>query len=115
MKPISRQQMLKVRRRLKKIYGEAQDINRMEERLFRMIGRYGVGLNNESTGPILITQDIQRWDHSDTVLITYADMVQEPGRAPLQTLRSFAEQELKSAIKTVRRRCGRSRILPTSG
>ncbi|MGF1483257.1 MAG: alpha-amylase family glycosyl hydrolase [Opitutales bacterium] len=96
MKPISRQQMQKVRRRLKKLYGDKNDIERMEERLFRMVGRYGVGLQKtDSTGPG------KRWNESDSVLITYGDMVHKDGEPTLRTLRDFCREHLKSSIKTV--------------
>jgi len=89
-----------VRRRLKKLYGDKHDIERMEERLFRMVGRYGVGGTAE-TGAIISHQDVERWDETDAVLITYADMVQKQGERPLQTLRGFCQENLRGAFKVV--------------
>ncbi|MGF1448303.1 MAG: alpha-amylase family glycosyl hydrolase [Opitutales bacterium] len=96
MKPVSRQQMQKVRRRLKRLYGDEHDIERMQERLFRMVGRYGVGLQKtETIGPS------KRWNESDSVLITYGDMIRKDGETTLRSLRDFCREHLKSSIKTV--------------
>lgn len=41
------------------------------------------------------------FDHRDTVLITYGDMVQQPGERPLQTLRAFLGEHLAGVINTI--------------
>ncbi|MDJ0753468.1 MAG: alpha-amylase family glycosyl hydrolase [Ardenticatenaceae bacterium] len=41
------------------------------------------------------------FDHSDTILITYGDMVQNSGEKPLQTLRSFLKEWVGGVVKGV--------------
>jgi len=94
MKPISRKLFQKVRRRLKRIYGDQHPMDLLEERLFRSIGRYGVG----RTPPVAPRA---RWDENEVVLITYADIVQKKGEAPLRTLRRFCSKNIKGAVRTV--------------
>ena len=65
------------------------------DRMYQMIGRYGVGVglspNSQSKG--LSQQDV--------VLITYADMIQSRNRAPLDVLREFCSLHLKGAVSTI--------------
>lgn len=42
-----------------------------------------------------------KWDQSDIWLITYGDSVMEPDRAPLKTLKRFADKNLKGAISGI--------------
>ena len=83
-----------MRRRLGKLYGMDR-ADRLLDRMYQMIGRYGVGVglspNSQSKG--LSQQDV--------VLITYADMVQSRKRAPLDVLREFCSQHLKGAVSTI--------------
>lgn len=92
MKSVSQAQMKKISRRFKKLYGE-EHVDTLERRFFQLIGRYGVGLDVQPIN--------KRWDRHDVVLITYADMVQRDGEAPLKSLNDFATEQLKGAINTV--------------
>lgn len=85
--------MTRIRKRLQRLYG-SDNIHLLEERFFRMIGRYGVGRD-------LLYDTDKRWDRSDVALITYADSIQREGEAPLATLHRFCTQHLRGAIKTV--------------
>ena len=94
IKHISSTRLKLLRRRLGKLYGMDR-ADRLLDRMYQMIGRYGVGVglspNSQSNG--LSEQDV--------VLITYADMVQSMDRAPLDVLREFCSQYLKGAVSTV--------------
>lgn len=84
--------MYRIRERFARLYGEAsQDI--LTERLHMMFGRYGLGMGPPHRG--------QPWSEKDTVLITYGDMVQAPGQAPLAVLKRFADKRLQDAISTI--------------
>ena len=80
-------------RRLGKLYG-MEWADRLLDRMYQMIGRYGVGvgLSPNSQSNSLSQQDV--------VLITYADMVQSMDRAPY-VLREFCSQYLKGAVSTI--------------
>lgn len=92
IKPVSQAQLDRVRRRLRFLYGERSDW--LLERFYHLIGRYGVGLEPP-------TPSARRWDQKDVLLITYADMVQRKGAAPLESLREFCVNQLKGAVSTV--------------
>ena len=49
--------------RLGSIYGD-QDVDQLSDRLFSILGRYGVYSS--------VSKDQPRWDENDAVLITYA-------------------------------------------
>ena len=91
IKTISPTKLSSIRKRFKLLYGK--DADQMVERLYHMIGRYGVGLTHEKPK--------SRWSQKDTILITYGDMVQTPNEAPLKTLKKFCVENLKGAIGTV--------------
>ena len=74
MKLISSTRMTRIRKRLQRLYG-SDNIQLLEERFFRMIGRYGVGRD-------VVYDNPKRWDRSDVALITYADSIQRKGEAP---------------------------------
>ncbi|WP_309396096.1 alpha-amylase family glycosyl hydrolase [Cerasicoccus maritimus] len=82
----------RIKRRLYYLYGDQAD--QLTERLYYMVGRYGVGTN-----PPLKPE--HRWTENDVFLITYADMVQSQQSTPLATLKRFATEHLKGAISTV--------------
>ena len=63
---ISSSKLKIIRRRLSLIYG-IDEADVLLERLYRMVGRYGVGMQPSQTGISLSSKDV--------VLITYADMV----------------------------------------
>ena len=93
IKSVSRGQLRSIRRRLAKLYGG--DAEKLLQRFFMMIGRYGVGdLENISEGSL--------WDESDSVLITYADILSDKETSsPLNALDNFARQNLKGAIRSI--------------
>lgn len=94
VKHISSTRLKLLRRRLGKLYGMDR-ADRLLDRMYQMIGRYGVGvgLSSHSNAGTLSQQDV--------VLISYADMVQAKGRSSLDVLREFCSQHLKGAVSTV--------------
>ena len=93
MKSVSREQLRTVRRRLNHLYDGNAD--KLLERFFMMIGRYGVG-DVETT-----TRD-GKWDERDSVLITYADTLSNPEEgSPLNALEAFSKKHFKGAIRTI--------------
>lgn len=91
---ISSSKLKVIRRRLSSIYGiEEADI--LLDRLYRMVGRYGVGAQPNQSGTNLTAKDV--------VLITYADMVKDSSelQSPLTTLRDFCTANLKGAVSTI--------------
>lgn len=91
MKIVSRESLERIRKRLVKLYGERAP--ELLERLHMMIGRYGVGIN--------VVPLTERWTEKDTLLITYADMVQCEDERPLVTLKRFLEKRLPGTFRTV--------------
>ena len=61
------------------------------KRLNMMIGRYGIGVNAEPHPP--------QWDQTDSLLITYGDMVQTEDEAPLATLKTFLDRYVGKAVR----------------
>lgn len=94
IKHISSTRLKLFRRRLGKLYG-MERADRLLDRMYQMIGRYGVGVGLSSN------EHPSDLSHQDVVLITYADMVQSVGRSSLDVLREFCSQRLKGAISTV--------------
>jgi sucrose phosphorylase len=92
---VDRQLYRRIEQRLRGLYG-AEVLPRLMDRLQLIIGRYGVGSEcaPEATG-------CAPWDQTDSVLITYADMVCASREAPLATLRRFLEQQVGTAISTL--------------
>ena len=88
IKHISSTRLKLLRRRLGKLYG-VERADRLLDRMYQMIGRYGVGVGLSPSG------QSNGLSQQDVVLITYADMVQSKGRAPLDVLREFCSQHLK--------------------
>ena len=80
IKHISSTRLKLLRRRLGKLYG-VERADRLLDRMYQMIGRYGVGVGLSPSG------QNTGLSQQDVVLITYADMVQSKGRAPLDVLR----------------------------
>ncbi len=91
MKLIPHQRMESIRRRLVRLYGD--EAPKLIERLYMMIGRYGVGID--------VIPETDYWNENDVVLITYADMVKRPGERPLATLKRFLDERLHGVVKTV--------------
>jgi len=94
IKHISSTRLKLIRRRLGKLYG-VERADRLLDRMYQMIGRYGVGVGLSPSG------QSNGLSQQDVVLITYADMVQSKDRAPLDVLREFCSQHLKGAVSTV--------------
>ena len=94
IKHISSTRLKLLRRRLGKLYG-VERADRLLDRMYQMIGRYGVGVGLSPSG------QNTGLSQQDVVLITYADMVQSKDRAPLDVLREFCSQHLKGAVSTV--------------
>ena len=83
-----------MRRRLAAVYGiEEADV--LLNRLYQMVGRYGVGAQLTDSGANLAAKDV--------VLVTYADMVQSTCKdsSPLSVLKEFCTARLKGAVSTI--------------
>jgi len=92
IKPVSRYEINRIKRRLVVLFGEAAS-ERLLERFIQLIGRYGVGLNPK---PLL-----NRWSQKDAILITYGDSIIEKNTAPLESLKKFADRHLKKRFSAV--------------
>ena len=91
---ISSSKLKVIRRRLARVYGiEEADI--LLDRLYRMVGRYGVGAQFNQNSPNLTARDV--------VLITYADMVKSSSeeQSPLGALKEFCTARLKGAVSAI--------------
>lgn len=91
---ISSSKLKVIRRRLARIYGiEEADV--LLDRLYRMVGRYGVGAQLNQSSPNLTARDV--------VLITYADMVKSSSeeQSPLGALKEFCTARLKGAVSAI--------------
>jgi len=86
------QRLQKVVDHLSRIYPD-HDQERLARRLLR---RIGVKVGECTTEPFQNT-----WSQSDAWLISYADSVIEDQQAPLQTLKKFVDQRLKTAVSGV--------------
>ncbi len=82
----------KVKDLLAFIYG-AEAAPAILTRLEKMLAHYA--------GRIPPAASAHYFDESDAVLITYGDMVQRPGEAPLRTLGGFLENHLSGVVKGV--------------
>lgn len=92
IKSVSKEELRLVRKRLTLLYGN--DAEKLLERFYMMIGRYGVGMNSVSTS--------SKWDERDSVLITYGDTLSDAeAGTPLNALDRFANKHLKGAIRTI--------------
>lgn len=92
IKSVSKEQLRVVRKRLTTLYGN--DAEKLLERFYMMIGRYGVGRDPVDTG--------SKWDERDSVLITYADTLSDADSGtPLKALEAFSKKHLKGAIRTI--------------
>ena len=93
LKSVSYRILDRIETRLHYLYGEPA--HSLANRLFMMIGRYGIGLDGYRV-PSPTT-----WDERDITLITYGDMVHTTDEAPLKTLHHFLKKRLYDAIQTV--------------
>lgn len=90
--------MKRMTERLGRLYGEAR-VAELTKRLALLLGRYGA-----TTAPQEVANDGRApslWSERDAVLISYGDMVQAEGAAPLQVLKEFCDRWLRGAINTV--------------
>ncbi len=80
---------------LRALYGEAKAIETFA-RVQRICTEFrdGSGGNSDRPGPHRLTE-------RDSMLITYADQVQEPGVAPLEKFAQFAEEHLQELVSSV--------------
>ena len=92
-KHVSSAKLNSIRKRLAFLYG-LERADELLERLYQMIGRYGVGRNRTTTNSKSVSQ-------KDAVLITYADMVSQPGEHTLSTLKDFCTSRLKGAFSAI--------------
>ena len=92
IKHVSSAKFKTVRRRFASLYG-IERTDSLLNRFYHLIGRYGVGVQKNSS-PKSLTQ-------RDALLITYADMVSDEGRRPLVALREFCTARLKGAFSTI--------------
>ena len=92
MKLIRRRTFSRMRQRLAVLYGEEQ-ADQLAERLYMMVGRYGVCPAGSANHPT--------WSERDTVLITYADMVRDEASAPLQVLGEFCRHRFDGLFQTI--------------
>lgn len=83
--------MQRIQQRLERLYPTRA--NDCIARINMLIGRYGIGFQTPSTG--------QRWDQSESILITYGDSILNEDEAPLQTLKTFLHHHVMDAIRTV--------------
>lgn len=86
---MSQQWRERVRARLGRLYGEPRAGDLLER----------LGKTLEGRRPH--TRSGPRWDQTDNLLITYGDMVQRDGEAPLATLRRFLAERLDRAARIV--------------
>lgn len=92
IKSVSKEQLRLVRKRLTMLYGNHAE--KLLERFYMMIGRYGVGYDPVDTH--------SKWDERDSVLITYADTLSDADSGtPLNALDNFSKKHLKGAIRTI--------------
>lgn len=80
-----------LRVRFERLYGERAE--RCMQRLLVLVGRYA--------GERPRRRAARRWDETDSVLITYGDMVNRPTEPPLRTLARFARKHLRHAFSTI--------------
>jgi len=92
IKHVSSAKLKTVRRRFASLYG-IERADSLLNRFYHLIGRYGVGVQKNSS-PKSLTQ-------RDALLITYADMVSDEGKRPLVALREFCTARLKGAFSTI--------------
>ena len=92
LKLVSRSHLQAIRDRMARLYGK-EDVLILLERLYFLIGRYGMD------GVMELPKDL--WSEEDVVLITYADQVKTEGEPPLQTLERFCTENLEDLINTI--------------
>ena len=94
MRILPKETMSRLRGRFARLYGESM-ASQLIQRLGVLLGHYGYGGISEPYQPSTL------WDQSDTLLITYGDMIKTPGEKPLATLRRFLNQYLAGTMSAV--------------
>lgn len=92
IKNICANELESVRKRLNRLYGPAK-AETLTNRFVSLIGRYGIGYDQPKVP--------ERWNEGTTLLITYGDMISEPGERPLQSLKKFVDEKARDAISAV--------------
>lgn len=81
-------------RRLVFLYGEEQS-SAISTRLFKQLDTF------KEAHPELASSGKRKFDQRDVILITYGDMVQEPGQPHLVTLQKFLDRYVRDSLNTV--------------
>ncbi len=92
LKSVSSRILQRIENRLHFLYGD--QAHGLANRLYMMIGRYGVGINGH-------TPAAPGWGEQDVVLITYGDMIHAPEEAPLATLKRVLDERMSGMVNTV--------------
>lgn len=93
LKSVSQRLLRRIETRMHYLYGDVA--HSLVNRLFMMVGRYGVGVNG------IVPANPAQWDERDIMLITYGDMVHQPETPPLQTLHHWVRDQLGDAVNHV--------------
>lgn len=83
--------LYRLKERFERLYGRHAEL--CLRRAMMLVGRYGIGFDGISPRSL--------WDHTDTILITYPDMINALGELPLRTLNRFLKEHLKEAFSIV--------------
>ncbi len=83
---------IKIRPLLSKIYPERQTVDRLIDQIFCSIEKY---LANS------MSENLDKWDQSEVVMITYGDSVYTENEKPLVTLKQFLTTKLQDVITVV--------------
>lgn len=94
MKLYSQELLARIQTRLERLYG-IDNITRLMERIGVFTTRYCV--DHKQTD----AQEKRYWDQTDSLLISYGDIVQTDGEKPLTTLQRFLATQLHHSIEIV--------------
>lgn len=92
MKLIRRKTFSRMRQRLAFLYG-AECADELAERLYMLVGRYGVAPVKAANHPV--------WNERDAVLIAYPDIVRAAGVTPLHALQEFCGERFAGTFNTI--------------
>ncbi|WP_059103088.1 alpha-amylase family glycosyl hydrolase [Shouchella shacheensis] len=81
--------MNKIKQRLRRIYGEQENIETIYHSILQRI---------EETKAKKLKQRKPQWDEKDVVLITYGDQFQQKGQAPLKTFKQMFDRYLTESF-----------------
>lgn len=94
MRILPKEPLFRLQARFAKLYGDSA-ASQLIQRLYILLGHYGYDAITEPDSSVSL------WDQSDSLLITYGDMVKTPGEKPLVTLSHFLKQYLNGVISAV--------------